>query len=501
MTVKDARLMLAAAIVYLKVLAEDKRQRRILTMHMDHRYEEKQQNLAVYLGYDQWAAWLVIVEWFWMVALAIIGIMPDCDAKLLTTERLLYVLKCVTTTKQDRLEYGDKKKKVKGIGHDILALLELMRKYLPKGLWRWLHYTATSYDTISTAYALQLRVVFKMVLWPKLMEIDESWRQKIQTYSHSSQMLTSHLQPALPGTIGFYLACQHRQFTDCARELKRAALSMPVKFCGMTGTASSQRAVGISKAAEKTLAQIFDMPKAKGSTQIAPAHHAVRFYNEVVATAGPIMSVADDLRMLHMPQLGEIIPSPETTSTSSAGAAKEANPIICEQVCGMDVLVWTTALRLWATRASNFQRDLRWSSVMRTYVEAIEYFCQQITSFNRQMKVLTFDERRCLHWVEKFGPASMAELLHNAMQRQGFAGAHSFVKKELVSRVKTGAANLAVAAEEYMKSEGADPKFARVWKGLTRRELYLLKHPVEYVGDSVVDAKQELRNRLEPLAA
>jgi len=501
MTIKQAREMLAAAIAYLAVLAEDPR--RVLVMHMDHRYEEQQPELVPYLGYDQWAAWLVIVEWFWMVALAIIGVMPEKDARLLTTERLLYVLKHVTTTKQDRLEYGDKKKGTKGMGHDILALLALMRRYLPKGLWKWLHYTATSYDTISTAYALQLRVVFSLVLWPKMMALDETWRAKINEYLTTRQMFRTHLQPAIPGTVGFYLACAHRQFTDCALELQRAALAMPGKFCGFVGTAASQRAVGIPKKAERTLMSILDLPVAKGSTQIAPIHHTVHFYSDLVAIGGPMMSLCEDLRILHMPELGEVVPSKEVdvTSTSSAGAAKEANPIRAENAIGADTIVLSCALRPWLTRGSNFQRDLRWSSVMRTFIEALEYFAQELYSVKRQMSVLAFNEERCLHWVQTFGPASLAELLHNALQREGFAGAHTFVKKELIARVKAGAPNLCVAAELYLQANETDQKFRRAWKGLTRRELHLLKHPTHYMGDAIKDARRETTNGLKPIAA
>ncbi|MFA6255318.1 MAG: lyase family protein [Patescibacteria group bacterium] len=499
MTIDKAREMLAAAIAYFAVLAKDRR--RVLVMHMDHRYAEQQPELVPYLGYDQWALWLVLVEWFWMVALAIIGIMPEKDAKLLTKERLLYVLKNVTTTKQDRLEYGDRKKKTKGIGHDILALLALMRRYLPKGLWKWLHYTATSYDTISTAYALQLRVVFSLIIWPKMMALDEVWRAKIGENLKMREMFRTHLQPAIPGTVGFYLACGHQQYIDCAVELQRAALAVPGKFCGFVGTAASQRAVGIPKKAERTLMNILDLPVARGASQVPPIHHTVRFYSELVAISGPMMSLCDDLRILHMPELGEVIPSKDVgiTSTSSAGAAKEANPIRAENAIGADAIVLSCALRPWLTRGSNFQRDLRWSSVMRTFIEALEYFTQELYSVHRQMGALAFNEERCLHWVKIFGPASLAELLHNALQRQGFEGAHTFVKKELVARVKAGAPNLCVAAEQYMESDGADPKFRRVWKGLTPREIYLLKHPAAYVGDAIKDARREMKNGLKAM--
>jgi len=88
----------------------------------DGRYQPEP--LKPFLGYDMWSTFLIIVEWFWLKTQAAIGAMPAKDAALLTDDRLLELLLRITTTRQDRLE--------KKTHHDILALLELIRLYLPK---------------------------------------------------------------------------------------------------------------------------------------------------------------------------------------------------------------------------------------------------------------------------------------------------------------------------------------------------------------------------------
>src|SRR3989338_539806 len=95
---------------------------RNLFMPGDGRYQPDP--LKPFLGYDMWAAFLIIVEWFWLETLATIGIMPAKDIILLTPERLIRLLMRITTTKQDAVERITR--------HDILALLQLIRQCLPK---------------------------------------------------------------------------------------------------------------------------------------------------------------------------------------------------------------------------------------------------------------------------------------------------------------------------------------------------------------------------------
>jgi adenylosuccinate lyase len=137
--------------------------------------------LQPYFGDDQTAGWLMLVEWFWMKALGHSGVMPREDALLMSDDLLLRVLSGITTKMQVARERGtDGHKATK---HDINALLELMREVMPKELHKWLHFGATSYDIIETAYSLQMRVAFENVVLPKMKSVDLLWCQKIESYS------------------------------------------------------------------------------------------------------------------------------------------------------------------------------------------------------------------------------------------------------------------------------------------------------------------------------
>jgi len=246
---KERHPLLREAILFLSRIMRG----RNLQMSGDGRYQPEE--LRPFLGYDNWAAWLIIAEWFWMLALAQVGIMPKQDAKLLTSERLFRLLSIITTSKQDLEERKTK--------HDILALLNLMRKYLPKALHKWLHFCATSYDIINTAYALQIAMTYEMVFWPKLCAVDKIWRERIMEHSHTLQTGRTHLQTALPVTIGFWLAQLHSRFADCARNGMFCSWQVPGKFSGAVGTYASQKAFMNSREAETVLMKMLGLPPAR----------------------------------------------------------------------------------------------------------------------------------------------------------------------------------------------------------------------------------------------
>ncbi|KKQ39087.1 MAG: hypothetical protein US57_C0021G0017 [Candidatus Moranbacteria bacterium GW2011_GWC2_37_73] len=111
---------LYTAIAMLKEASREKGKN--LQMPGDGRYQPKE--LKAFLGYDQWAAWLIIVEWFWMKTLATIGVMPREDADLLTDELLSVLLLGITTTLQDA------KEKEKGIARTASSLVAFLRHFV-----------------------------------------------------------------------------------------------------------------------------------------------------------------------------------------------------------------------------------------------------------------------------------------------------------------------------------------------------------------------------------
>lgn len=455
---------------------------RNLQMPGDGRYQPKE--LKAYLGYDQWVAWLIIVEWFWMKTLAVIGVMPQEDAALLTEERLRALLFAITTTDQDAKEKETK--------HDILALLALMREHLPVELHRWLHFCGTSYDIINTAYALQLKVVFENVFMPKLKELDELWRGKIAENVSVLQPGRTHLQTALPVTVGLWLANLHNRFVSCARKAQLLAMEIPGKFSGAVGTSASQRALIKSKEGEKVLMEMLGLPTAEISTQITPPEGMARFYYELVLLSGSLANLGEDARILQSSQFGEII---SDSSSSSAMSHKRANPILGENGAGMHVSVIAENMKVTMTLVSDLQRDLRWSNVMRSYSAVAVYTYQQILTTQRLLNSLHVDVEKCRKNFDEQANVVVAELLHLFLQKEGLPEAHHFVNKEIVPGAMESGDHLLAAMENYAGDDM--PVTEEMLTNLRESDIIsYFTSPETYIGDAVVIAQREASNEL-----
>ncbi|OGZ34619.1 MAG: hypothetical protein A2174_02440 [Candidatus Portnoybacteria bacterium RBG_13_41_18] len=458
---------------------------RILFMPGDGRYQPEE--LKPFLGYDMWATFLIIVEWFWLLTLAKIGEMPERDAKFLTYERLMRLLFCITTTRQDAIEKETK--------HDILALLQLMRLYLPRSLHRWLHLGATSYDKICTAYALILQQVFIRIFWPKLQNLDLNWREKIRQYVKIVQAGRTHLQTALPVTIGFWLACLHHRFIDSARRAFHLVTLVPGKFSGAVGTSAAIRTMLPKIDAEGELMKMLGLKPAKFSTQITPSEASARFYFEMVLMSGVLGNFGEDIRILQSSMCGELT---SAASSSSTMAHKKANPIVAENVCGMHVDVIAEFMKVLLTLVSDLQRDLRWSSVMRSFSAIMTYGFNQITSAEKVLKSLTVNEVKVSQNFKAEAKLVMAELLHLSLQKNGYPDTHTLVNKIVVPRSAETGADLAMTVDELIErgTIDVDGQLEKAWGRVSPSIVELLKNPERYTGDAIKLAKKEAKNKL-----
>lgn len=463
-------------------IADMKQGKRNWFMPGDGRYQPKE--LKPFLGYDQWADWLAMVEWYWMLALARLGKMPARDAKLLTKERLFRMLNRITTTKQDKIEKETK--------HDIIALRHLMIGALPKRLHRWLHLGATSYDIISTAYALQAKSAFEEVVWPKIKDVDFLFLRRIDQNAKVLQAGRTHLQTALPVTVGFWLAGLRSRFVGCARLLYSLGQGLEGKFSGAVGTYASQNnllEVNVDYAEQEVMG-LLGLKKARVSTQITPPESMARFYSEMVLLSGVLANLGEDVRILQSSQFGEVI---SASSTSSAMPHKKSNPIAAENVSGMHVSVLAEFQKVLGTLVSDLQRDLRGSSVMRSQSAVMVYTYQQLLTAERILETLKVDASRCRENFEVASKLVVAELLHLALQIEGLPNSHELVNKVIVPEAAKTGMNLTETMVVFVPKNQDVGKY---WDRVPCALKHILQYPERYIGSAVEMAWRELRDPL-----
>jgi Adenylosuccinate lyase len=102
------------------------------------------------------------------------------------------------------------------IGHDVMAMVVLMAERSGDS-GRYVHFGATSYDIVDTAYALIFRDAIRLVK-RKIMEILEIMISLAIKYKDLVMVGRTHGQHALPITLGFKIANYIYEFS---RSLER----------------------------------------------------------------------------------------------------------------------------------------------------------------------------------------------------------------------------------------------------------------------------------------
>lgn len=436
--------------------------------------------LKPYQGYDQRVGWQIIVEWYWMVALAKLNVIPRDTAALLTKDLLWRLLKEITTTDVTETERKPE------VGHDILALMIHMKLILPQALHRYLHLGLTSYDTIMTAYALCYRETFQRVLFPLAQENDVAWRGLIAKYASTRQIGRTHLQNAIPKTIGCWLAKIHYRHNECFREADRLAHLVPGKASGAIGTSAAIRdVIGKKIPLEAELLRMLGL-LSEPSTQVPPPEALLRLFNELGNCANVFAQLGRDCAILGATEIGEVYMGGSTSSTMSH---KRDNPIIAENMDGMAVSVYCEIEKpRLVLPVTKLDRDLCQSNVMRGFGAIFTFLTQMMLTCRRGLSKFKVIEEACMSNLRRT-PVCTSELLHLYMQLHGMDDAHGFFNKEVVPE----ASKQGVTVDKIlMQSEAGRTLLA----GVPEEILRTVADPTLYIGDAEEFARRECKNIL-----
>lgn len=481
--------MLRSCIFTIEQVA--KQEDRDLSMPGNPRYQPDK--LKPYFGYDQWVLWLATVEVQWLSFLCDI---KHIDGPAMTEEQISGLFFELRTRNQDILE--------KTTGHDINALIAMMQQsdHVPEHLKRFVHHGLTSYDTIETARALQTTTGWDRVLWPSVKELDTVWRQQITDHVNTFQMGRTHLQDALPVTIGLWLAVIHDRLIWTAREAHRTAKNITGKISGAVGTSASLYGLGIIQSykdsydfstqtlEEHFLNQYMGLSAPGLSTQIIMPERSASFFFQLSLLSGSLAQLGEDARILQSSRYAEL---KSISSTSSTMAHKTGNPIAAENMRGMHTTVLAELWKVLQNLISDLQRDLCGSSPARDYLAIMIYVQQQIQTSIRLLKNMIVDEARCHENAQTSAPLVMAELLFLSLAKAGLENAHKIVNEQIVPLAAKNSISLISAAKVI---GGNNPKIIETLNLIPVETATLIESPQDYLGDAVERARRQSHNSL-----
>lgn len=288
----------------------------------------------------------------------------------------------------------------------------------------------------------------------------------------------------------------HNRFVKCSRHSLVLSRRVPGKFTGAVGTSASQRALIKSHVAEDAIMEMLKLPTAEITTQITPPEPTARYYHELTLMSGALMNLCDDIRFLQSSPVGEVM---TPSSSSSAMPHKEGNPIAAENVAGMHVSVLTSEIKVLLTLGSNLQRDLRWSNVMRSYASAMVFLFQQLNTTLRILTSLKVKVEHCRENFDRDGKLLVGELLHLALQVNGYPESHKFVNEVIVPAAIKSGQHLDTEVEK-IAADGKNELLQKIWPLVPDKVKHFLRHPEEYLGDAVIISRREANNGLRKSA-
>jgi fumarate hydratase class II len=290
----------------------------------------------------------------------------------------------------------------------------------------------SSNDTFPTAMhiAAAESVVFKLI--PAIKHLRDALAKKRKAFEHIVKVGRTHLQDAVPLTLG-------QEFSGYVAQLDAAIRNIEMTLPGLYELAVGGTAVGtglnshpqFAELAAKKIAEITSLPFVSAPNKFAAlaAHDAIVFASGGLKTlACALMKIANDVRWLGSgPRcgLGELIlPENEPGSSIMPGKVNptqcEAMTMVCVQVMGNDAAIG------FAGSQGNFELNVFKPVMIYNFLHSVTLLADSARMFTEFcVDSLEADERRIAFFVEnslmlvtalapKIGYDKAAEIAHKA---------------------------------------------------------------------------------------
>lgn len=290
----------------------------------------------------------------------------------------------------------------------------------------------SSNDTFPTAMHISAAESIVHYLLPAIQELRDGLVEKQKQFSHIVKTGRTHLQDAVPLTLG-------QEFSGYVAQLDAAMENIKKTLPGLYELAIGGTAVGTGlnthrDFAEKTAAKIAELtglPFVSAPNKFAAlaAHDAFVFASGALKTlACALMKIANDIRWLGSgPRcgLGELIlPANEPGSSIMPGKVNptqsEAMTMVCAQVMGNDAVIG------FADSQGNFELNVFKPVIIYNFMHSVKLLADSSRMFNKYcVKDLQADERAINESVHnslmlvtalapKIGYDKAAEIAHKA---------------------------------------------------------------------------------------
>src|SRR3990167_4759032 len=258
----------------------------------------------------------------------------------------------------------------------------------------------SSNDTFPTAMHIAAVQAIIQTLLPAITQLRQGLATKEAEFNHIIKTGRTHLQDAVPLTLGQEFSGYVAQLDACIQNIKQTLPGLYELAIGGTavGTGLNAPAQFAEKAASK-IAELTSLPFITAPNKFAAlaAHDAFVFASGALKTlACALMKIANDIRWLGSgPRcgLGELIlPANEPGSSIMPGKVNptqsEAMTMVCVQVMGHDAVIG------FADSQGNFELNVFKPVIIYNFMNSVRLLTDAATMFNKYcISGLQADER------------------------------------------------------------------------------------------------------------
>ncbi len=261
----------------------------------------------------------------------------------------------------------------KKTGHDIASLTLLLADRCGE-CGKYIHFGATSYDIVDTAWALILKEALR-ILKEKLRRIISKLVDLVSEYRDTLMPGRTHGQHALPITLGFKLA---NYVYELSRSYERiCGLEERVvrgKISGAVGTMAAWGKRGLEVELEAT--RILGLKPHPITTQIAPRDGYAELVSTIAILASQLDRLALEVRELSRPEIGELYEAVERIGSSTM--PHKRNPVVAERISGLAKAIRGLVIPAIENIVLMHERDLTNSSLERLMLPHILLLIDQV---------------------------------------------------------------------------------------------------------------------------
>ncbi|MFQ3620775.1 MAG: lyase family protein [Spirochaetales bacterium] len=398
---------------------------------LDHRYYLANQDtfeaLGSYLSEESSLKYLIRVE----VAL----LKAHLHRKGLLTEELEQSLQNLETALSPEEVYREEEK----TQHNIRALVNVLKRYVPPTVAHLVHAGATSADILDTAQSLRIRDAVRKVLLPKLMDLLSFFVEFLQQEADTPQIGRTHGQHAVPITLGFWMAEFASRLGKSAVEIERLSRDLRGKLSGAVGGYNALTLmVKDPQEFERLFLSYLQLKPSEYSHQLVEPEYLLRLLLEVNVAFGIIANLADDLRNLQRSEIGEVREFFSKDQVGSSTMPQKRNPWNSEHVKSLWKTFYPRVITFFADQISEHQRDLTNSASSRFVTEYLAGFLAAICRMEKVCRSLQIDRKQLNRHLNQGGSSVLAEAAYMLLAESGDVDAHEHLRLCTLEAERTG---------------------------------------------------------------